>query len=287
VNSTVHSFSVSSNGGEVNVISLFHVAWRYKFFIAGVGLLFTLLAIYLAMTATFVYRAEATLTEVSSNGMGGTGSLTGRLGGLASLAGINLGNSGPSRDYAAMLTSRRLAEEFISRYKLVPVILGDSPRQSLWLAADHFRQKVLKIAESKEKGTTTVSVQWKDPKVAAEWVNNYVALANETLRLRALEESRRNIRFLNEQIAKTDVVGVQRVMYDLVENETKVHMLANTRKEYAFNVIDPASAPEDRIWPRRSLMVITGAALGGVTGLFLALAYNMWARQRETAAARR
>ena len=269
-----------TDSNDINVISMLHVAWRYKFLIVGIALACTLFALYLALTAKLVYRAEAVVTEVSANGMGNMSGLGSRFGGLASLAGINLNGGGESQSSVAVLTSRHLAEQFVANNKLVPVVLAGSGRQSLWLAADYFRQKVLSITESKEKGTITIAAQWTDPKVAAQWVNDYIALANETLRVRALDDSSRNIKYLNEQIGRTDVVGVQKVMYELIENETKSHMLANTRKEYAFTVVDPASAPEDRIWPRRSLMVGTGMALGGVLGLLIALAVNAWVRYR-------
>ncbi len=116
---------------------------------------------------------------------------------------------------------------------------------------------------------------------AARWANDYVALANEIVRTRALEDSSRNIRFLKEQIPKTDIVEIQRALYGLVENETKVNMLASTRKEYAFTVVDPAVSPEERVWPRRTLIVVTGGFLGGVLGVLLALAHNMWRRYRN------
>jgi uncharacterized protein involved in exopolysaccharide biosynthesis len=272
---------VRTDSNEINVISMLHVAWRYKFLIIGITVACTLFALYLALTAKLVYRAEAVVTEVSTSGMGNMGGLASRFGGLASLAGINLnGGNGDTQSAVAVLNSRHLAEQFVADNKLVPVVLRGAGRQSVWLAADYFRQKILSITESKEKGTITIAAQWTDPKVAAQWVNDYIALANETLRVRALEESSRNIKYLNEQIGRTDVVGVQKVMYELIESETKSHMLANTRKEYAFTVVDPASAPEDRIWPRRSLMVGTGMALGGILGLLVALVVNAWVRYR-------
>ncbi len=125
-----------------------------------------------------------------------------------------------------------------------------------------------------------MAIQWREPSEAARWANSYVALANEIVRTRALDDSSRNIRYLKEQIPKTDVVEIQRAMYGLMENEAKVNMLANTRKEYAFRVIDPAVSPEERIWPRRTLIVITGGALGGILGVLFALAHNLWRRYR-------
>ena len=107
-----------------------------------------------------------------------------------------------------------------------------------------------------------------------------MALANETLRSRALSDSSRNIQYLKEQIAKTDVVELQRVMYGLIEIEMKTLMLANARTEYAFTVVDPGVTPERRVWPRRTLMVLSGGVLGVFLGFLLALAHSIWRRHR-------
>jgi uncharacterized protein involved in exopolysaccharide biosynthesis len=274
---------VSDRRDEVNVISLLQVAWRYKLLIAAFGLGAALIGVYIALTTRPVYRAEVVVTEVANESVGGASSIASRLGGLAGLAGLNLA-SGPSREAQAVLNSRHLAQEFIRRYKLVGEILGNSPKQSLWLAVDRFRQRAVSVTESKEKGTIVVAVQWRDPEQAAKWANDYVALANELLRTRALDDSSRNIRYLKEQIPKTDVLEVQRAMYSLVETETKVNMLANTRTEYAFTVVDPAVTPEERIWPRRTLIVLSAGAFGGLLGLLFALVHNMWQRHRTRSA---
>jgi uncharacterized protein involved in exopolysaccharide biosynthesis len=44
-------------------------------------------------------------------------------------------------------------------------------------------------------------------------------------------------------------------------------MLANVNEDFAFEVIDPAVAPETREKPERQLIV----ALGGVCGIFLGI----------------
>jgi uncharacterized protein involved in exopolysaccharide biosynthesis len=184
-----------------------------------------------------------------------------------------------------MLQSRYLAETFIVRNKLQGAILGNSPKQSLWLAVEKFRSTVLKIRQDREKGTTIVTMRWKDQALVAKWVNDYVGLANEILRMRALEDSSRNIKFLNEQIGQTSLVEIQKVIYGLVENETKNHMLASTREEYAFTLIDPAVKPDDRVWPRRTIMLATGLAVGLILGAAFALTHNLWRRRRMELAA--
>jgi uncharacterized protein involved in exopolysaccharide biosynthesis len=277
--------SIYDGPNDVNVVTVLQVAWRYWLLIGVTGLAVALAGVYLALTTRPVYRAEVVVTEVSNDHNGTGGSLTSSLGGLASFVGLNM-PAGASQEAAAVLNSRYLTEQFISQHKLVNEILGKTPRQSLWLAVDRFRTRVLSITESKEKGTTTVALQWTDPQQVAQWANDYVALANEILRTRALDDSSRAIGYLKEQIQKTDAVEVQRALYGLIESETKTNMLANTRKEYAFTVVDPAVVPEQRVWPKRTLIVVSAGVLGGLLGLFIALGLNAWRRYGSQIAAK-
>jgi uncharacterized protein involved in exopolysaccharide biosynthesis len=266
---------------QVDVIELVRVVWRYRYFIGIVAAACGLAAVALALTTTHIYRAEVVVTEVGEEDMGGLASLASQFGGLASMAGVRLEQGGAALEAQAVLRSHRLVEEFIRRNELLKELLpiaGDPP--TVWFAVKGFQETVVSIVDDEDRGTTTVAIQWTDPKLAANWANNFVALANQIMRTRALEESSRNIKYLNDQISKTNVVEIQRVMYNLIENETKTHMLANGREEYAFRVVDPAVIPEQRIWPRRTLMVLTGGVLGVILGVILALTHNLWRKHR-------
>jgi len=249
----------------IDVIALWRLLWGQKVLIAIVAGVFGVIAVVLALTATPIYRTEAVVTPVADSGLGNAASrLAGQFGGLASLAGIDLDSSGVAGQEAqAVLESRRLVEEFIKRNNLVGELLPPGSEQStLWHAVQKFRDTVVSIRSDNIDGTTTLSVEWKDPAVAAKWANGLVALANELMRTKALANSKRNIEYLNKQIATTNVVELQRVMYGLIENETKTLMLANARADYAFTVVDPAAVPEARVRPKRKLMVMTGVAIG-------------------------
>jgi LPS O-antigen subunit length determinant protein (WzzB/FepE family) len=76
---------------------------------------------------------------------------------------------------------------------------------------------------------------------------------------------------------------MQRVMYNLIENETKTLMLANVKSEYAFALVDPAVPPEVRDTPKRTIMVLVGLVVGGVIGVLLALGRNLLREYRRTA----
>jgi len=251
-------------------------------FIAGA------IAVVMSLLATEIYRAEATIVLVRDQRMTGSAApLLNQLSGLATLAGVTLPGAARTEQAQGLLASRRLAEEFIKRYDLLPVLWENADHkedQSMWLAVNDFREGVLDIAEDARRGTTTLYIDWKDPEVAARWANDYVALCNELMRNRAIDETTRNIKYLNEQIAGTNVLELKQVMYDLVQNEMQTLMLANAREEYAFSIIDPAVAPEMRISPRRRVMVMIGLVLGAGFGCAIAFILHFWGRYKAGSA---
>lgn len=260
---------------EIDVVSLFWIVWDQKYLVLGISLLCGVLATIYALTATPMYRAQVVVTEVQDNGMGTAGSLMGQLGGLASIAGLNLNSNGADAERPAFLASRGLVDTFVKQYNLTPIINGKSKvGTSEWYAVERFRKTVMDLHEEKLKGTTTITVEWRDPVLAARWANDFVALANEMLRARAIQESTRNIEYVNKQLEKTSVVEIQHAMYGLIEAETKSLMLAHGRLEYAFTIVDPAAVPEFRVSPRRTLIVISGLFIGGFVGALVA-----WARK--------
>lgn len=268
---------------EIDFGALLSLLWSYKYLIVAMTALCTIVAVVLALITQPVYRAEVVVTEVRDS-MSNSGSLANQLGGLASLAGVNLSSNSSSHESLAFLKSRSLVEAFIRRYQLLPELSKNTKKApTMWMAVNKFRNNVLSIQEDVRKGTVTVSVNWRDPQTAARWANDVIALVNELLRNRAMDQAKRNIEYLNEQITATRVVELQRVMYNLIENETKSLMLANVRVEYAFEVVDPAVAPEIRIKPKRTLMVIFGAVLGLLIGIVAAFAHNAY-RCRKAAA---
>ena len=253
---------------EIDIAALWRLVWSSRYLLLLTSGLCGLVALYLALTATPIFRAEVVVAEVHDGGMGAAASLVNQLGGLASLAGVNLQGPGAEHEDQAVLQSRRLIEVFIKNQDLLPVLYRDAKKTpTLWMAVKQFRESVLTVREDKRTGLTTVAINWRDPVTAAQWANGIVALANELVRARALGDSSRNITYLNNQMALTNVVEVQRAMYSLIESETKALMFANARTEYAFRVVDPAVPPEIKISPKRALMVVVGTLLGLVVGL--------------------
>jgi uncharacterized protein involved in exopolysaccharide biosynthesis len=267
---------------EIDFVAIFWIIWRQKLLVVTCALIAGVIAVVLAFRAIPIYHAEVVVTEVRDTALGGGSSIASQFGGLASLAGVNINANGPSLENKAVLESRGLVEEFVRRNGIVPLMNID-PRlpNPLWFAVVRFKKDVLDMRDDKMKGTTTITMDWPDPAVAAQWANGFVALANALLRERAVQDSTRNITFLNKQVAQTNVLEVQHAMFQLIESQTKTLMLATGRVEYAFTVVDPAVAPQVRASPRRTLMVFSGLIIGGILGSIAAIILNIRSKRAD------
>ena len=274
----------NDGGGDIDLAAVWRFVRENRYLIFTSTFVCTVILLVIALKTTPIFRAETVITNVRSWNSGGSGGLGGsQLGGLAniaSLAGVNLdAGSSADREAKAIIQSRSLVQEFIVKNNLIDVLLPrPSKPPTIWLAVKTFKENVLTIKEDKRSGLLTIDVDWEDPAVAAQWANGFVALANQRIRARAIDEATRNIEFLNQQIPRTGVVEVQHAIYNLIENETKALMVANARTEFAFTVIDPAVPPERKLSPRRTLYVLCGALLGFSLGSLIAYLRSVRAR---------
>ena len=81
---------------EIDLIELAKVIWSKRWFIAKVTGVFLILGLVIAFTSPKEYQTSMTLIPEAASAEGGLG---GSLGGLAALAGVNLGDAGASASY--------------------------------------------------------------------------------------------------------------------------------------------------------------------------------------------
>jgi uncharacterized protein involved in exopolysaccharide biosynthesis len=268
---------------KLDLVAFFDLFRNYRWTIVLSTLIVGAAATVYAFLATPMYRAEVTLTIVKEKEGNGS-DLGGQLSDIANLAGVNIGQNADEDADRAVLSSRHLIQVFLERYQLLPVLQGKAAKPpTLWKAVNHFHDDLLNIKDDQRKGTTMVAITWTDPAVAASWANDFVALCNELIRTKALNQAKRNVDYLTEQAAKTNSVEVQHALYDLVESETKKLMLANERIEYAFAVDDPAVAPEIRSSPKRTMLLLGGLGVGGFIGFSIAFVRARLAVRRTQA----
>lgn len=270
----------SDQDSELDFSALVRLVWHNKALICAVSLAGGLAAAAVAFTTPPVFRAEAVIVAVHEKDLS-AGGFANQLGALTSLVGVSLGQPGNGQASDAMLESRRLVEEFIKRNDLMPLLSKNAKRPpTLWLAVKEFKEGTLTVRKDTRRGTTTVAVEWTDPAIAALWANGLIRLANELIRARAIDDATRNIAYLNRQLEQTNAVELRQALFDIIKNETKTLMLANGRDNYAFEIVDPAVAPERKVRPHRAIITLGGLVLGGVLGTLIAFGLDLRRRRR-------
>ncbi|MGR2962881.1 Wzz/FepE/Etk N-terminal domain-containing protein [Vibrio vulnificus] len=294
-----------STGDEIDLRELFKALWKGKWIIIATTFVFAIGSVLYALSLPNIYKSDALLAPAESSGGGGLSKMAGQLGGLAALAGVNLGAGESSQTDLAVqvMKSRQFVEAFINKHDLlVPLMAAtgwDLTNNNLildeelynsntgeWLrepnglrgstptaqeAFEVFNKEVLSINQDKESGLYTVAVKYYSPSVAQQWVSWLVEDINKVMRERTIAETSQNLAYLNTQLNKTAVADMQSTFYKLIEEQTKSLMLAEVQEEFIFKIVDPAIVPEIKYSPNRFLIILTSCLLGLVFGLIIVM----------------
>jgi uncharacterized protein involved in exopolysaccharide biosynthesis len=275
---------------------LLELLWRSKRTIATAGVLCGALAVVYALLATSWYRADVLLAPADQKSTQGLSAQLGSLGGIASLAGINLGGVNLANNEAlAVLQSRDFARAFLEEEGVLPMIYakqrGSIGKYLTINSADKvpdirdavkfFHENVLSVQQDKKTSLVTLAVEWTDSETAANWANILVHRLNDRMRQSALVEAETNTNYLRTELQSANIVTLQQSLGRLLEGELQKLMIARGNKEYSFRVIDQAEAPKRRTRPKRTLIVAAAIVIGGGICAFLLLVRAIIWPQRE------
>lgn len=269
---------------DIDMKAILSVLWGKKLILFSSVLLFSLIGYGISSILTPIYKSEALLASANdTNSETQLSLLAGQFGGLANMAGLDIGGGSSNIDNAiAYLKSRSFAIKFIKDKNLMPQIfdkLWDKKSNTwrtgvtvptIWDAYDLFSD-ARHVSKDSRSGHVTVAFEWKDPELAAQWVNEYVNSLNKYLKNSAIDETERNLNYLNKQLEKTSLVTVQKSLFSLIESEIKKSMLANVKDDFVFVVIDPAIPPRLKVWPNKLLITGIGLFIGLIVGFILVL----------------
>lgn len=294
-----------SHDDEVDLLEIGRALLQGKWVIFASFLLFFSTFIFYSLSLPNLYRSSALVTPADAADTGGLSGLAGQLGGLATIAGINLssGGSNNSAEAIEVLQSWAFIEEFIEEQgietqvfavkewdpvndKLIfdldiynsdsevwtrkPPKGGDS-KPSSWELYDKFISEYMSIEEDALTGFTTISIEYYSPELSKVWVDELVKKINDRFKKSNADTAERNLTYLRAQAAETKFASMQKVFYDLIEEQIKTHMLAMGSNEYVFKTVREARVSEVKSNPKRSLIVSLGAILGLIFGAILSL----------------
>ncbi|MGB0938656.1 MAG: Wzz/FepE/Etk N-terminal domain-containing protein [Colwellia sp.] len=233
------------SGNEVDLLELWRAIWSGKWLIIAITSLFAVGSVFYALSLPNVYKSEALLApaEQDSGGLGGVAS---QLGGLASLAGVNLGGGGgidKTELALKIMTSRAFVNQFIDKHQLlVPLMASKNwhrdtneliidnelydkekrvwvrkikapfkPQPSPQEAYKEF-EKIISVTQDKTSSMVTISIEHYSPQIARQWVKWLVEEINLEMKTRDLREAQKSIKYLEEQLSQTKVYELQKSM---------------------------------------------------------------------------
>ena len=288
---------------EIDLAELWRAIWQGKWLIIAITTVFAIASVAYALSLPNIYKSEALLAPAAQESGGGMGGLASKFGGLASLAGINLGGGGGIDKTALALEimkSRVFVTKFIKQHDLLVPLMAtkgwDQANNQLIYEADDYNfedekwvrqvkapfkpepssqeaykefKKIVSTSQDKTSSMVTISVKHYSPEIAKQWVDWLIDAINEEMKTRDLSEAQKSISYLEQQLTKTRLNDLQNVLFEIIEEQTKTIMIAEVREQYAFKTIDPALVSEVKSAPNRPFLCILGVLLGGVVSIII------------------
>ena len=282
---------------EIDLRELFSILWLGKWWIIGVTFLFAVAGVVYAISLPNMYKSEG----IYAPGEREVGSaLSGQIGGLAAMAGINIGGE-ESNDIdraIALLESWPFIESVVDKHDLKPLVMGVigwsgesdtlvwdremfDPVNKQWLREPSHGRKAepsgyevyerlkefLVVSRDSKTNLIQISFTFYNPELAIEWLDLFVRELNEHFRSRDQEVARKSIEYLEKKIAQTAISDMQAVFYEVIEAQTKTLMLTEVNDQYLIETVVSPMRPEKKSRPLRALVVVLFVFIGGALGV--------------------
>ena len=134
------------------------------------------------------------------------------------------------------------------------------------------------IEHEKEPATGIIRLTliWHDREFAALWANQIITDLNNHIRALDIQDTKLSLDYIQEEISKTSLKIPQNVLYNISSELTSKMMMANTKEEYAFEIIDFARPPAFRFFPQRTTIVILSATLSFIMACIISILFNIF-----------
>lgn len=279
---------------DIDLNEFFNNLFKNKIRLLVITLIFSVFSIFYAFSLPDSYKATVILAP-SQNDSGGISSNLSQLGGIAAIAGFNVGTAVASESRVAqeIMKSWNFIDKFVSsnnlsiplyaskgwrrednsliidknlydlenRTWLIQNINGQNIGPSSWDIYKSFLE-VLSVSEDLNTGLVEVSIEFYSPSLAKEWLDLFVYTINKNMQERQINKVSNNLLYLQEQIQNTSSSEIQEILYKIIEEQMKNKMLAQASPEYVFVVVNHSMLPEIKSKPGRLTIIILGTLIG-------------------------
>jgi uncharacterized protein involved in exopolysaccharide biosynthesis len=283
---------------EIDIKKILLIIWQGKFLIVTLTILFSFTALFYSLSLQNIYQSNAVL---SSTELTNSNNQSSSLGGLASIAGINIQSGSQGKTALAIEKIKTLSffEDNILPNIYLPDLMAlkswdvksnthlynediyDSEK-NLWISMPSpqksyrsFRS-ILTVKENRDGSLITISIKHNSPYIAQAWTELIVDQINNYYRSIDEQEAIKSIDFLNVQMAQTTYTELKQAISQLIKQKMQKLTLIEANEFYVFSYLDPPQVMETKIEPDRISILILGAVLGGMLGIIVTLIRNFF-----------
>jgi uncharacterized protein involved in exopolysaccharide biosynthesis len=286
---------------DIDIAFLIRALLQGKWIIIGFTSVASILVVIYSLSLPNIYTGQAMLVPVSSkDSVSGSAQ---NLGGLASLAGISLSDSSDTSVVAIeKLQSLSFFEDKILTQINIPDLMAveswnlnnnsttydhdiyddktkswtrevsfpQTPKPSAQESYKAFMEH-LSVVRDLKTNVITIAISHQSPYVAKQWADLVVTEINTFYREKDRSEAEFAVNYLNDQISQTRLSEVKMVIAEVLAQQIQKLTLIEANDNYVFDYIDPPAVMEKKSAPRRAIICIIGALLGGFIGALVAL----------------
>lgn len=286
------------NTDEIDLRDLLKILIDGKWIIVVVTSFFSIIGVLYSLYLPNIYESRALLAPSAPTNQP---NILQGYGGLANLAGIDIPEGSESNDAQAIEKIKSLS--FFETDFLPYIFLPDLMAYKIWNSAtnepiydrkkydedkdlwvrkfsfpqmqipsaqesfDKFITKHLDINVDKKNNFVTVTIKHQSPYVAEKWTRLLIDQINSFYRKKDKNEAERASNYLNMLLVETNLVEIKEVIAALLQQETKKLTLIEANEFYVYEFIDPPAVMERKSQPKRALICILAALLGGMLGV--------------------
>ena len=281
-------------GDEIDIKSLAKTILINKGLIIASTFLFAIIALIYSLTLSNIYQSTALLSPVGEQSS--SNQSLNNIGGLASLAGINISSTsgGTSTKAITKISTLSFFEENILPNIFLPDLMAvktwDEESNSIiyrdsifsvqtgkWNDIPHpqksykaFKNKI-QVSQDYDTKFLTISVKHESPYIDKEWTELIVNQINDSFRAKHKREAESAMKFLNSQMALTSYSEIKQVVAEILKQKMQQLTLIEANKFYVFSYLDHPAVARKKIEPSRTSICILGTLLGFMLGVLIVL----------------
>jgi len=256
---------------EINLADYLKVIQKHKKLIIFIVAIAVVVSAVVALLTAPVYEAKAVIAPASQQ------SAVSPMVGFAFQLGIAAPVPANITEIISLLNSNILREKIIKSHNLLAVFFEKdslnkkTENEKVW-AGLRFLQGAMKVNFKQKDNIIELSMQFKDPHMAAEILNYTLIELNNHMSAEAKRVADTNKKYLEPLLNDTADPFIKNKIYNIIAQQIEQSMMAEVKENFAFKVIDPPRVPDKRIKPKRRQMVMLSfmaSLFGGIFAAFL------------------